>query len=196
MGSHVSGIGPRNRMVKRARQLVSLLGLGLLILLVRMRQPDPSPPAAIHPPTGSLPDAGTFAAITGRVSFVADGDSFEMHTEAGQTVRVRMFGIDAPEKGQDHSNRAREALMARIHRRRIEVRVIETDSYGRFVGEVFRDGVSINRAMVADGWAWHYARYSNDPALAQAERAARADRRGLWRGRQPVPPWEWRRSLN
>ena len=53
-------------------------------------------------------------------------------------------------------------------------------------------GQRVNKRMVADGMAWHYARFDKSPALAGAERQARASHRGLWADTAPVPPWEWR----
>jgi endonuclease YncB( thermonuclease family) len=65
---------------------------------------------------------------------------------------------------------------------------------GRTLARLVVEGRDINLAMVADGLAWHFTRYSNDPALAAAEAEARAARIGLWADEAPVAPWEWRAS--
>jgi micrococcal nuclease len=72
--------------------------------------------------------------------------------------------------------------------------VAGVDRYGRTLARVEVEGQDVNRQMVAEGLAWHYLRYSDDATLADAEREARAAGRGLWRDREPVPPWEWRAS--
>ena len=66
------------------------------------------------------------------------------------------------------------------------------DRYGRTIGDVFVGGKFVNEKMVEDGWAWNYVKYSKSQRLADLERKARAAKRGLWVGRSPVPPWEYR----
>jgi micrococcal nuclease len=68
------------------------------------------------------------------------------------------------------------------------------DRYGRTLGVMMVDGLNVNREMVRLGYAWHYLKYSNDQALADAEKEARAGKRGLWKDRLPVAPWDWRRK--
>ena len=70
--------------------------------------------------------------------------------------------------------------------------VSNAETEANLVGDLYRDGAWINEALVSQGWAWHYTRYSDHPALARAEREARAARRGLWRDPHPTPPWTWR----
>jgi endonuclease YncB( thermonuclease family) len=74
----------------------------------------------------------------------------------------------------------------------MSVLVTDADRYGRSVGDIRVDGVWINLKMVADGWAWHYRRYSQSEELADAERDARRMRLGLWADKEPTPPWEFR----
>ena len=69
-----------------------------------------------------------------------------------------------------------------------------TDNFGRLLGRVSVGGLDVNLELVRRGLAWHYKRYSIDPALADAETAARARRAGLWVDPAPVPPWAYRRG--
>jgi endonuclease YncB( thermonuclease family) len=66
------------------------------------------------------------------------------------------------------------------------------DRYGRVIGDVFVVGELVNEILVREGWAWNYVNYSHSPRLVEVERQARAERRGLWAGRNPIPPWEYR----
>ena len=132
------------------------------------------------------------AIVRGRVIAIADGDSLELRTADRRRVGVRLFGIDAPEGSQACGHESRDALKREIRGRPLELRVVETDQYGRLVGDLYRDGTWINEALVSQGWAWHFTRYSDHPALTRAEREARAARRGLWRDPHPTPPWIWR----
>ena len=66
------------------------------------------------------------------------------------------------------------------------------DKYGRTIGRVKVGATNVNLAMVTEGWAWHFLKYSDDETLATAEKAARGAKRGLWADPSPIPPWDWR----
>lgn len=132
------------------------------------------------------------AEFTGSVISITDGDTITVLQD--QTpIKVRLEGIDAPEAKQAFGSKAREALkeMCPINST-VTVEQTGTDRYGRTLGVVLVDGVSINAKMVQDGWAWHFVKYSDDETLAALEQEARAERRGLWKDDNPLPPWEFR----
>ena len=126
---------------------------------------------------------------------VIDGDTLDVGG-----VRMRLHGIDAPESGQrcraggkrwSCGREATRALAGRIGGRSIECQKRDRDRYGRVVAACSASGRDLNAWMVAEGWAFAYRRYSN--AYVGEESAARAARRGVWRG-EVVPPWEWRKG--
>jgi micrococcal nuclease len=176
---------------KRIHYPTAFLTLAFLLLFSVLRKHEdrdqetgtPAPPAA---PAGSV--------LTGRAASIADGDSLELRIKGRRKVGVRLFGIDAPEGRQTRGRQAREALKQQIDGKTVELKVVETDQYGRLVGDLYHEGAWINEAMVVQGWAWHYTRYSHSAALARAEREARARRLGLWRDKEPMPPWIWRQQ--
>ncbi len=134
------------------------------------------------------------ADFTGRVVGVADGDTITvLHNGKGE--RIRLHGIDCPEKRQAFGNRAKQFTSTLVFGTTVTVQVLDRDRYGRTVAEVLLpDGRSLNRELVRAGFAWWYWRYTpDDETLAQLEREARAAKRGLWADAEPVPPWEWRR---
>lgn len=142
-----------------------------------------------------LPTLALAASLTfsGKVVKVIDGDTVDV-LRAGRPVRVRLFGIDAPEKGQPFGRAAKRCLAELAALKTVEVRGRTQDRYGRTVGELLLPGgQSVNRRLVAAGYAWHYAKYSNDPVLGRLEQEARQARRGLWQDRAPEPPWDYRR---
>ncbi len=140
----------------------------------------------------ALATAGTACAdFSGRVVGVADGDTLTVLVGSRQ-VRVRLWGIDAPERKQPWSSRSREALAARAMHRDAIVATRGTDGYGRTLARVAVDGVDLGEAQVRDGMAWVYRRYSKDRAMIALEDDARAARRGLWSLPDPEPPWAWR----
>ena len=129
----------------------------------------------------------------GHVVKVIDGDTFEMKS-GNERVRVRLFGIDSPERGQAFNVKAKEFTASLIAGKEVTVIIRNKDRYGRFVGDVYRDdGLYINSEIVKAGYAWHFTRYSSDPDLARLEQEAQEARRGLWRDDHPMPPWEFRR---
>jgi micrococcal nuclease len=143
-----------------------------------------------------LPCDAAAAEFRGRVVGVADGDTIRVLLD-GQAVRVRLHGIDAPEKGQAFSNRAKQFVSDLVFGKEVNVRDRGLDRYGRTIGEVLLlDGRNVNHEIVRAGLAWWFRRYATgDRKLEKLEAEARQARRGLWADRYPVPPWEWRRGL-
>ena len=132
--------------------------------------------------------------FSGRVVGVADGDTIDVLRNS-RAVRIRLHGIDCPERGQAFGRQARQYTSKLAFRRTVGVHVRGTERYGRFVADVLLpDGSSLNRELIRAGLAWHYVRYSTDRTLASLEWEARASRRGVWADARPVPPWEFRRE--
>ncbi len=130
--------------------------------------------------------------ISGRVVGVSDGDSLTLLVQGNRQIKVRLDGIDAPEAGQEFSKNAKDGLSRLVFGKEVFLKVSGTDRYERTLGTVYVGGVNANLELVRQGLAWHYKKYSDDPELAQAEVDARAARAGLWRGFDPMPPWEYR----
>ena len=129
------------------------------------------------------------------VDYVKDGDSF-VGLYDGRLIEVRLFGIDAPERGQPFSNVSKQAASKLLDGKIITLLVRDTDRYQRLVAEVFLDGQqpSVNQQLVEEGVAWVYTRYSQDPELMAAQENARTEQRGLWSlsASERIAPWEWR----
>ena len=124
---------------------------------------------------------------------VSDGDSMHMELPDGERVRVRLYGIDAPEKDQEFALPARRKLGRLIYNRQICVEVVDVDKYGRYVGRVYAGARYVNRFMLKEGLAWHYKHYAaEDELLAGAEARARAAGRGIWASDAPCRPRHFR----
>lgn len=130
--------------------------------------------------------------VDGKVIKIQDGDTFTMIFDNGFEVKVRLNGIDSPEKKQAFSNKAKQALSAMIFQKKVRVYYSSKDRYGRVLGDVFVNGININHEMVRQGMAWHFIKYSDDETLAKLEREARINKVGLWVDPNPVAPWEFR----
>ncbi len=123
---------------------------------------------------------------------VSDGDTITV-LQNGKGERIRLHGIDCPEKRQAFGTRAKQFTSTLVFGNTVTVQVVDRDRYGRTVGVVLLpDGRSLNHELVRAGLAWMYRRYTNDQSLSDLEEEARVARRGLWADAEPVPPWEWR----
>ena len=133
------------------------------------------------------------AGFSGRVVSVVDGDSIEVVRERG-AERIRVFGIDCPERGQPYATRAKEFTRRITYGKKVTVIPKATDDYGRTIAEVILpDGRNLGKELVRVGLAWWYRHYDpGDREMERLESEARIARRGLWRDPKPVPPWEWR----
>lgn len=136
--------------------------------------------------------------LEGKAVHIPDGDTFDLLTDEKKKFRVRMSGIDAPEKAQDYGQVSKEGLGGMMQNQRLKIVVRDVDRYGRSVCDVYAlkpaGETWINLQMVQNGWAWHYKQYSKDPQLAAAEQSARTAKKGLWAQPNPTPPWEFRAS--
>lgn len=132
--------------------------------------------------------------FTGEVVSVLDGDTIEV-LHNGKAQRIRLIGIDCPEKGQAFGQRAKKATSDLAFGHTVTVRPIDKDRYGRTVATVvLQDGNILNHGLVKNGWCWWYRKYApGDAVLEELENEARETRKGLWVDSDPVPPWEWRK---
>ena len=146
------------------------------------------------------PDAFAGRIIEGMVRNVYDGDTILLTTREESRMKVRLYGIDAPETGkpeQPHARVARRTLMYKIMGRQVSAEIMDSDKYKRAVAIIRYQGRDINREMVADGMAWAYRQYLHAPYASEyidSEERARARHKGLWRDPNPQPPWEYRQT--
>ncbi len=151
---------------------------------------------------GSAPAAADAGPAQGRVVRVIDGDTIEVLGSGNRRERVRLAGIDAPERAQPYSRHSRDALAALVAGRSVRIDGRKSDRWGRRVGNVFVDDRDVGLAMVQAGLAWHFARFAHEQApdaalaYAQAQQLAREARIGLWAEDDPVPPWLFRTQQN
>lgn len=131
--------------------------------------------------------------ITGRVTAIKDGDTIELLRDR-TTYRIRLEGIDCPEKKQPYGNRAKQFVSDLCFGKTVTARISSQDRYGRYLAFIIlSDGRNLNHELLRNGLAWHYKQYSKDRNLASLETQARQQRIGLWNDRNPTPPWEYRR---
>lgn len=146
-----------------------------------------------------LPCLAVAAELSGLVVGVSDGDTIKVLDDSRHVHTIRLMGIDAPEKAQAYGQRSKQSLSALIHGQKVLVEWSKRDKYGRTVGKVLaQDGADVCLEQITSGMAWHYTKYASEQSredrerYAEAEKAARESKIGLWQDEAPVPPWVWR----
>jgi endonuclease YncB( thermonuclease family) len=138
--------------------------------------------------------------LEGRVVAVADGDTLTVLDAQQKQHKIRLLGIDAPEKAQPFGQKSKESLSLLAFQKQVQVRSSKKDRYGRTVGQVFVGNTDVCLEQVKLGMAWHYKAYQREQApedrvlYARAELQAREQRVGLWTDPSPVEPSAFRRQ--
>ena len=137
--------------------------------------------------------------VDGKVVSVSDGDTAVVETTKSEILRVRFYGVDAPETAnrnwpeQPYSREAKVFMTQLIGGKAVRVRLTGDKTYGREVGEIFVGEHSASQEIVRAGLAWWNSKYARkDTALKQLQQEARQAKRGLWQDRKPVAPWKHR----
>lgn len=132
-----------------------------------------------------------------RVLAVSDGDTITVR-HGKRKERIRLYGIDCPEKLQEYGKQARLLTTKLTTDQTVSVISVHKDRYGRTVAYIILpDGSNLNYKLVAEGCAWWYRQYARkDLQLAYRELFARGQRRGLWSNEDPTPPWDFRKGVS
>jgi endonuclease YncB( thermonuclease family) len=140
------------------------------------------------------------ATLQGKVVGVADGDTITVLDATNTKHKIRLQGIDAPEKAQAFGQKSKQSLHELVHSKQVTVEFQKKDQYGRTLGKVLLNGNDICLEQIKLGMAWHYKQYeSTQPKedraqYRQTEQDAKASKVGLWNDKNPIPPWEFRRK--
>lgn len=129
------------------------------------------------------------------VSYVYDGDTVKLKNHSGE-LKLRLTDIDAPERNQAYGKKSHRALSKLCKGNNIVVsaQLLGTDKYNRYLGKLQCNHVDASLYLVEHGLAWHNEKYSNDTVISNAASKARQQRLGLWKSKNPTPPWVWRQK--
>ena len=138
--------------------------------------------------------------LGGKVIVVSDGDTVKLLTADNQIYKIRLAGIDAPEKKQAFGNESKKALSDCAEGKAAIINGNKKDRYGRIVGKVIVAGVDCNLRQIKLGMAWHYKKYEKEQDVedrsryAQEEYLAQSANKGLWAGTAVLAPWDYRKQ--
>jgi len=132
--------------------------------------------------------------LTGEVVRIADGDTFTLLDTSKKQIKVRFYGIDCPEKGQDFYQVAKDFVSEHCFRKQVQLDVKHIDRYGRTVAVVYINGMDLNLALLRAGLAWHYLSFDKSKEYADAQRSAQERQLKIWSIRTAIAPWEFRKQ--
>lgn len=132
------------------------------------------------------------AHATVSIDYFYDGDTVKI-IDGKEIYRLRITHIDAPERNQAYGKKSRRALIQLCQGAIVKVRITGRDKYQRKLGSLSCNQADVADFMLKHGHAWFNNRYSSDLMLALEERKARENKLGLWKTKEPIAPWAWRR---
>jgi endonuclease YncB( thermonuclease family) len=139
------------------------------------------------------------ATLQGKVVSVADGDTITVLDEKKNQHKIRLQGIDAPERDQAYGQTSKQSLSQLVFGQEVTIEVTKKDKYGRTIGKVLLNHQDICLEQVKRGLAWHYKQYQveqskdDQVSYAEAELTAKNQLIGLWKDKNATPPWEFRK---
>lgn len=133
--------------------------------------------------------------IHGTLLKTLDGDTFTMMDTAGTLYKIRLTGVDAPERGQVCDTAATQQLQSLLEGQQLCIEYSKTDRYRRIVALVYTDSCNVNESMLTTGYAWAYTEYLEKSILhyTALEERARVSKLGLWVDPKAIAPWVYRK---
>ena len=133
--------------------------------------------------------------LKGKVVGVTDGDTFTLLTESKEQKKIRLHGIDAPERKQEFGQVSKQKLSDLIFGKEVIVQQMNIDRYKRIIGIVHIRNLCVNEEMLKSGLACHFKKYDKNPEWAVMEDDAKMSKKGLWVQDEPVNPWDYRKII-
>lgn len=133
--------------------------------------------------------------LRGNIVRVSDGDTVVLLDSTNTQHRIRLDGIDCPEKGQPYGSKATQFVKDVTSKSKyVTIQWEKKDRYGRLLGYLTVDGVNVNKELLQNGLAWHYKYFNKDKELADLEQQAKDKKLNLWSQPNPIEPYHWRKG--
>ena len=124
---------------------------------------------------------------------VVDGDTIRAEAK-GKEIKIRLVEIDAPEMNQPFGAQSKNFLSRLLYEKDVTLIAQGEDRYGRVLGNLFSNKLNVNMLMVKFGFAWVYDEYAKNSSLYKYQDQAKTENLGLWRAKNPIAPWVWRKQ--
>ena len=124
---------------------------------------------------------------------VVDGDTIRAEAK-GKEIKIRLVEIDEPEMKQPFGEQSKNFLNRLLYEKDVTLIAQGEDRYGRVLGNIFSNELNVNMLMVKFGFAWVYDEYAKNYSLYKHQDQAKAENLGLWRAKDPIAPWVWRKQ--
>jgi len=132
--------------------------------------------------------------VSGKVISIIDGDTYDLLIQGNKTIRVRMEGIDAPEKGMPFYRKSKKHLSDLCFGKQVKIKITGVDHHERYLAYTYlEDGKELSREMIKAGFAWHFKKYNSESELSELELGAKTLKKGLWIDENPMSPWDNRK---
>ncbi|TWP31815.1 thermonuclease family protein [Apibacter muscae] len=132
--------------------------------------------------------------LSGRVIKVADGDTVTILTDENEQIKIRLYGIDCPEKGQDFSSKATAFTSSFCFGKIVKVTQKGLDRYGRVLGIILIGKKNLNEELLKNGLAWHYKYFDKTQKYVDLEQEAKNNKLNIWSMNNPIAPWDFRKK--
>jgi endonuclease YncB( thermonuclease family) len=140
--------------------------------------------------SGKNPSLKKGSTVSGKVISIIDGDTYDVLIYDNKTIRVRMDGIDAPEKGMPFYKVSKKHLSDLCFGKQVTLKITGEDQHERVLAFAYlEDGKELSQEMIKAGLAWHFKKYNSDTILSSFEIEARRLKKGLWIDNNPMAPW-------
>jgi endonuclease YncB( thermonuclease family) len=130
---------------------------------------------------------------SGKIVKIKDGDTVVLLDEMNNQITLRLAEVDCPESGQPFGKQAKQFTANEVGMKSVTYQVLSKDRYGRKIAKIFYDGKYLSQELIKNGLGWHYKQYSNSIELSKNEINAKKMVLGLWKQKNPTPPWEFRK---
>ena len=132
--------------------------------------------------------------LSGKVTSVLDGNTIEVIADDNESYKIMLYGIDSPELGQEYGEKAKKFLQKMILDKKVTIKIQGKDRWGNRLGVILIDGkIDPRLELLEAGLAWTAERNPLEE-LETVKEKAREQGKGLWKEKDPTPPWTFRRD--
>jgi endonuclease YncB( thermonuclease family) len=131
---------------------------------------------------------------SGKIIKIKDGDTVVILDSLNNQITIRLAEVDCPESSQPFGKQAKKFTADEVGMKNVTYQIISKDRYNRTIAKVFYNGKYLSKEIIRNGFGWHYKQYSTSKELSDIEIISRKNKLGLWKDKNAVEPWEFRKN--